>query len=124
MPDDFLASSRLAALFPHVVRLGELLRNGKPARESWIEFSDIHDGKYPDDAFTEAIVLLRQHREEFLRLSDAPGVVARSLAIFGDAETCAMEMEPADIALMNELSLHVAITPYAHGSAFAQPVWA
>ena len=115
-PEAFLSSSRLAILDPHIVRRGDLLQNGTAACESRIEFSDIYDGRYPLDAFSEALSLLRQYRHEFVEISNASGVVTRSLSFFGDPDSCIILMEPPCIALLHELALHVSITPYTDGT--------
>lgn len=115
-PEAFLSGSPLAAVVDHVVRRGTPLRDGRPAYESWIEFNDIHEGTYPLDAFTEALDFLQSHHDEFLRLSSFPGVATRTLNFFGDAETCTMDIEPARIALLHQLSLHLSICPYPNAT--------
>jgi hypothetical protein len=115
IPGDFLRDSRLPSGAEHVVERGAVLKNGEVAGESWIEFADIREGSYPLDAFSEALWILRNYREEFLRLSRFPGVMIRTLNIFGDDATCTMEISPADIALLHELSVHLSICPSGSG---------
>lgn len=108
-PADFLQDSKLASAAKVVMR-GQSLRNGHPAAESWLEFSDLQAGGL--DTATEALDLLQAHRQEFRRLAQAPGVVTRSLNIFGTAESCSLELAPEDIALLHELGLHLSVLPY------------
>src|SRR4051812_32517454 len=103
-PEEFLHESRLE---PFIVHRGDTLRRGGAAAESWLEFAELHDGTHPLDAATEALDFLRAYRDEFVRLSHFPGVVTRALNFFGNADSCSMEFEPADIALLHELAVHV-----------------
>lgn len=109
-PQEFLRSCTLK---PNIVHRGDRLRDGSLAEESWLEFADIHEGTYPLDLATEALDFLQSYREELLRLARFPGVVTRTLNFFGDTNSCWIELEPAYIALLQELSLHVSIYPYA-----------
>jgi hypothetical protein len=113
-PEEFLRDS---ALKPLIVHRGDILRNGGLAEESWLEFVDLRDGSYPLDAATEALDFLRSRSGEFVRLSRFSGVVTRTLNFFGDADSCSMELEPADIALLHELSIHLSICVHLHTSA-------
>lgn len=115
-PEEFLRDSRLE---PSIVHRGDALRSGNPAAESWLEFDDIHNGTYPLDAANEALDFLQSHHDEFARLSRFHGVVTRTLNFFGDAASCSMELAPAHIALLHELSVHVSICAYvpANGTA-------
>ena len=115
-PEEFLRGSRLE---PSIVRRGDTLRDGDLADESWLEFADVHDGTYPLDAATEALDFLQSHHDEFVRLSRFPGVVTRTLNFFGNADSCSMDLEPADIALLHELSVHVSICAYTHATGNA-----
>jgi hypothetical protein len=115
-PEQFLRDSRLE---PSIIHRGDTLLRGDVADESWLEFADVHDGTYPLDAATEALDFLQSHRDEFTRLSRSPGVVTRTLNFFGDADSCSMELEPADIALLHELSVHVSICAYSHATGNA-----
>ena len=115
-PYEFLSTSRLASLSPNIVSRGDLLRDGTLASESWIEFSDIHDGSYPLDAFSEALRLLQRYRDDFLEISMASDVLIRTLSFFGDPDSCVILMEPSCIALLHELSLLVSITPFTIGT--------
>jgi hypothetical protein len=108
-PEEFLRTSRLK---PHVIHRGDALRSGEIADESAIEFADVRVGTYPLDVFAEAIDFIDSHREEFRRLTGFPGIVTRTLNFFGDERSCTMEIVPAEIALLHELSLHVSICPY------------
>lgn len=108
-PAAFLRDSPLE---PRVIHRGDPLAHGGFADESWLEFADIHTGPYPLDAATEALDFLASRRDEFLRLSRFPGVVTRTLNFFGDADSCSMELNPAAITLLHELSLHVSLCPY------------
>ena len=112
-PAEFLRDSHLEL---SIIHRGDTLRHGGVADESWLEFADLHDGTYPLDAATEALDLLRSHHDEFIRLSRFPGVVTRTLNFFGDADSCSMELEPADIALLHELSVHVSICAYTYAT--------
>jgi hypothetical protein len=104
-PEGFLRSSSLK---PEVIHRGDKLLDGRIAEESWLEFFDIHEGKYPLDAKTEAMDFLKARRDEFIRLSSFQGVSMRNLNFFGDGASC-MEIYPEDIALLHELSIHVSI---------------
>jgi len=115
-PERFLRDSRLE---PSIIHRGDTLSSGDVADESWLEFADVHDGTYPLDAATDALDFLQTHRAEFVRLSRFPGVVTRTLNFFGDADSCSMELAPADIALLHELSIHVSICAYAHTTGSA-----
>ncbi|MCP5521881.1 MAG: hypothetical protein H7A46_10085 [Verrucomicrobiales bacterium] len=108
LPDDFLRSSTLE---PSIVRQGDTLADGSLARESWLEFSDIHEGTYPLDVAMEALDFLQSHCQELIRLARFPGVVTRTLSFFGDADSCMMELDPTGIGLLHELSLHVSVCP-------------
>jgi len=111
-PQKFLANSPLESLVDAVVLRGSKCPDGSLAKESWIEFDDVHEGKYPLDMGWEAADFLAEHREEFLRLSRFPGVTSRSLNFFGDMDSCDLTFEPERIALLNDLSLRLSITPY------------
>lgn len=110
-PEEFLRGSTLEL---SIVHRGDKLRNGSLADESWLEFADIREGTYPLDAAAEAVDFLQSRREEFLRLSRFPGVVTRTLNFFGDADSCMVEFAPTEIALFQELLLHVSICPYSN----------
>ncbi len=115
-PEEFLRDSRLEL---SIVHRGDTLPHGDIADESWLEFADLHNGSYPLDVATEALELLQSHHNEFVRLARFPGVVTRTLNFFGDADSCSMELEPADIALLHELSVHVSICAYSHATGNA-----
>ena len=112
-PKEFLRDS---SLDPSIFHRGDVLSSGSVAEESWLEFGDVHDGTYPLDIGAEAMDFLRAHRDGFIRLSRFPGVVRRSLNIFGDADSCSVELEPDDIALLHELSMHLSICAYRDGA--------
>jgi hypothetical protein len=108
-PRRFVPESKLPTT---VVLRGDVLRDGQVASESWVEFADIRNGTYPLDAAGEAFDFLASNREEFVRLSQFAGVVTRTLNFFGDGDSCSMEFEPADIALLHALSMRVSISVY------------
>ncbi len=110
VPDEFLRNSSLPFDTYRVIHRGAILSDGQPATESWIDFADIYDGKYPSDAGREAVDFLASHFEEFVRLSGFPGVITRTLNFFGDADSCSMELDPSHIALLHQLSLYISIS--------------
>jgi len=109
VPEDFLRDSPLK---PRVIHRGDTYQNDQIADESWLEWSDIHDGTYPLNAGWEAMDFIRENRDALFRLSRFPGITGGSLNFFGDAKSCCLEFKQDDIALLHALSMSISIVPY------------
>jgi hypothetical protein len=112
-PDEFLRDSiALVTLGATIVRKGQRTVSGTVPDHSAVEFYDVRNGTYPLDPVSEALDLLRSHRDEFLRLADFPGVSMRTLNIFGDSASCLLVISSSDLGFLHGFSLGISVSPW------------